>query len=657
MEQLSHCSFPIPSHVREIVETVNAQNRDSFWIFVFPDESDVSSMTAALECGISPTFSGRVSATFSASSSTAALPRITHAFANSLLLFALCLSDDCSEEHAESIRNLLLRIISFNAVAIHGRCHCSDCKYRWCGQLNCDFSTTARSSCSTTASASYTLFHLTANLRDVPLRVLKNDLTCFLRSNRHAEWVCVYDLLYPHTQQIDLQISYGDLKKVWSDRIPSSTKRRLLSSDALQDGFESFSYRHRSRYGVSSDVDVTDSRESYFRTNFFLVRNSDENHIPCESPTLLRFVYHQPSTFDVDGVRKILGELNSEQLAKLCTISGTGVVSINANRYELYLACGHVEGALTAPDNDNNSWSPQDVVAERALSNILVSSTERARRLLSWWWGVSSDQLEFGNYSIIISFEDVPAQILHIDLRKGYWQCAVALTDNFQSTDVYQGSTPTVLDTLNGTFSLETARRLLGYIELSEMLQNFSELLEPIDRLQQMTKSVSDNELLQRGTLSVVTGGVVHRGCSSRDERAVMFFTAWTKNLAPYDRDEQWSVVHIYLEILNAVQKRKSYREIDTRRVLESFGRTYCSPLCNFHTEFEQKKRNGSFVCSEQQWDFMTRCAHCFERDDEAHEPAVCVSQLARDITTHGHYGDSGNCILEAISSYTRYPK
>lgn len=138
-----------------------------------------------------------------------------------------------------------------------------------------------------------------------------------------------------------------------------------------------------------------------------------------------------PPQDDPDGVVALLRELNAtlekedirQRLDKLIDDDDESVRLIQAGRYEFFLYAG---GKATSAFDEITKQMPPDT-KQRILSYAATSAAEDPRL-------EGGLNYQFGNFSLIVSYGQVPAQAPHIDVVKPNHQFGLIVTDGAQGT-------------------------------------------------------------------------------------------------------------------------------------------------------------------------------------------------------------------------------
>ena len=260
-----------------------------------------------------------------------------------------------------------------------------------------------------------------------------------------------------------------------------------------------------------------------------------------------------PPQDDPDGVVALLRELNAtletndvrQRLDKLVDDDDESVRLIQAGRYEFFLYAG---GKETSAFDEITKHMPPDT-KQRILSYAATSAAEDPRL-------EGGLNYQFGNFSLIVSYGQVPAQAPHIDVVKPNHQFGLIVTDGAQGTLV-----PEKLETnvrkvddliviwqkLGVEFGLELPHKLAIALRadatVRKLVASFGDVLLPQKNFDHMVGSPS----LAAGSILSLPGNQVHGapGITDADSfRAIIFFSAWpTGSIAvgAYDADTQYT--------------------------------------------------------------------------------------------------------------------
>ena len=260
-----------------------------------------------------------------------------------------------------------------------------------------------------------------------------------------------------------------------------------------------------------------------------------------------------PPQDDPDGVVALLRELNAtlekedvrQRLDKLIDDDDESVRLIQAGRYEFFLYAG---GKATSAFDEITKQMPPDT-KQRILSYAATSAAEDPRL-------EGGLNYQFGNFSLIVSYGQVPAQAPHIDVVKPNHQFGLIVTDGAQGTLV-----PEKLDTkvrkvddligiwqkLGVEFGLELPPKLAIALRadatVRKLVASFGDVLLPQKNFDHMVGCPS----LSAGSILSLPGNQVHGapGITDADSfRAIIFFSAWPTGsvaVGAYDADTQYT--------------------------------------------------------------------------------------------------------------------
>jgi len=282
-----------------------------------------------------------------------------------------------------------------------------------------------------------------------------------------------------------------------------------------------------------------------------------------------------PPKDDPDGVVALLQELNAtlekdgirQRLDKLVDDDDESVRLIQAGRYEFFL---YASGKKTSAFDEITKEMHPDT-KQRILSYAATSAAEDPRL-------EGGFDYQFGNFSLIVSYGQVPAQAPHIDVVKPNHQFGLIVTDGAQGTLV-----PEKLDTKVGNvdgllaiwqklgteFGLELPPKLAIALRadatVRKLVASFGDVLLPQKNFDHMVGCPS----LSAGSILSLPGNQVHGAPGITDDnsfRAIIFFSAWpTGSIAvdAYDADTQYtgSVLSGYIVDLLWCQPNIGYNE------------------------------------------------------------------------------------------------
>lgn len=199
------------------------------------------------------------------------------------------------------------------------------------------------------------------------------------------------------------------------------------------------------------------------------------------------------------------------------------------------------------------SMSLPDDTTDRILS-YAIEQARRDPRIRD-----SNTEFKFGNFSLILSYGDVPAQAPHVDLLAPNYQFVLCLTDGSPSTYFYD------MPEKDRIRSVQDLRRLWESIQESHedpfpenlasilekcpdflaLLNDFGDVFHPNSTFKKIKRCLDS---VRVGTVLSLPGGVVHAGPATESFRAVLFFSAVPIScLAPvvaeYNPDTQFSSV------------------------------------------------------------------------------------------------------------------
>lgn len=208
---------------------------------------------------------------------------------------------------------------------------------------------------------------------------------------------------------------------------------------------------------------------------------------------------------------------------------GQGVRSIQGQRMEIYLdASSKVSTAFDRIVGEIESkHSLTDI-----RSHILDFAKTQARKDPR----IASDHV-FDNFSLLVSYDPVDAQIPHIDMVEPNYQFGLIITDNSPSTVVYEP--------VHKISTMEDVQQHL-WKDLPMSVKNAMQKRVP--QLLNAFGNVLCRDLrsfhpgyLKAGTICSMPGSVIHGGPACKEFRVVLFFSASPHGYnAPYHADTQF---------------------------------------------------------------------------------------------------------------------
>ena len=200
---------------------------------------------------------------------------------------------------------------------------------------------------------------------------------------------------------------------------------------------------------------------------------------------------------------------------------------IQGNRYEIFVAASEKSSvffdSLCEKLVDPDSSCGHSVATMRSL--LLGYCTEVSRR------DERANNLQLGNFSIIVNYDPVEDQQPHIDLLAPNHQFGCLLTDNTTGTKAYRpcGSDAyiTSASDLQRVFpeivSDGIVEAITQHRPTSQLLQGFGNVLSP------SLQEICAEPKLPTGTVLSLPGSVVHAGPASPSFRAILFFSGWVR--------------------------------------------------------------------------------------------------------------------------------
>jgi len=282
-----------------------------------------------------------------------------------------------------------------------------------------------------------------------------------------------------------------------------------------------------------------------------------------------------PPKDDPDGVVALLRELDAtlekdgvrQRLDKLIDDDDESVRLIQAGRYEFFL---YANGKATSAFDEITKDMPSDT-KQRILSYAATSAAEDPRL-------EGGLNYQFGNFSLIVSYGQVPAQAAHIDVVKPNHQFGLIITDGAQGTLVPEKLETSVRKVddllaiwqkLGKEFNLDLPPKLSIALRadatVRKLVASFGDVLLPQKNFDDMVGCPS----LSAGSILSLPGNQVHGapGIADADSfRAIIFFSAWPTGsvaVGAYDADTQYtgSVLSAYIVDLLWCQPNIGYNE------------------------------------------------------------------------------------------------
>ena len=200
---------------------------------------------------------------------------------------------------------------------------------------------------------------------------------------------------------------------------------------------------------------------------------------------------------------------------------------IQGNRVEIFISASERSSAffdsLLEQLVDPDSSSRCTVSTIRRI--LLGYCTETARR------DERTNDLQLGNFSIIVNYDPVDDQLPHIDLLAPNHQFGCLLTDNTPGTKAFQPRGSDACITSASDFqrmfpeivSDGIVRAIREDPPTSHLLQGYGNVLSPF------LQEICAEPELPAGTLLSLPGSVVHAGPASPSFRAILFFSGWVR--------------------------------------------------------------------------------------------------------------------------------
>ena len=199
-----------------------------------------------------------------------------------------------------------------------------------------------------------------------------------------------------------------------------------------------------------------------------------------------------------------------------------GIRQIQGGRYEIFLEASE-------KTSDAFDWVAEQIIKKQKVSKWYKSALEIRTGIISYAKSqaerdarTNGRSFKYGNFSLIVSYEKVDAQMKHIDLVKPNHQFALIVTDYSPGTIIYKPDQV-----------VQTVQQLKHAMpDLPRSLENdMHKDPQTVDLLCQYGSVLSPNfeealkpSALRSGTLCSMPGSVVHAGPASNKFRAVTFF-------------------------------------------------------------------------------------------------------------------------------------
>jgi hypothetical protein len=248
--------------------------------------------------------------------------------------------------------------------------------------------------------------------------------------------------------------------------------------------------------------------------------------------------------------------------------AASSIVQIQSNRYEIYAQCEKKSSVVFdwlcqetctkgAKDANECFTSPSEV--KDAILSYAKQQAKRDKRI-----GGRNKKMNyiFDNFSLIVNYGLVGAQIPHIDTLLPNFQFGLVMTDESPVTIAYRATNQikSVKDIREHAWtdlplSLETAMEKNR--KLVERLINFGNVLSP--ELEPDSNIDSTNSH-PGGTLLALPGSEVHAGPECEKYRALLFFTACPHNdiKKKYDADTQFYASLLCCEFISQLWEKIS---------------------------------------------------------------------------------------------------
>jgi hypothetical protein len=323
---------------------------------------------------------------------------------------------------------------------------------------------------------------------------------------------------------------------------------------------------------------------------------------------------HPPSKDDevVEILRRINQMLQERQVKKdlekaILEDSDSSVRRIQGGRLEIFL------------DADKKKTTAFDtILGKRLPKNAKQKVLQFAREQARLDPRVGSNY-QFGNFSLIVTFDKCEAQAPHIDLVQPNFQFGLIVSEGSPGTLFYETPehvrTPEELakrweDMAKSIgedypYPTEMPPALMEALRKDEgartLLDYFGDVLIPE---RQVLDRMLSRESLRTGSLLSLPGSVLHAGPRADEFRAVVFFSAWQigSDIAEYDPDIQYTGVMLAGHLLSILWRRDNigYKErhyllqrlvqyVEGSTVRGMWGHFGAGQLANFVGNIEEK--------------------------------------------------------------------
>ncbi len=207
-----------------------------------------------------------------------------------------------------------------------------------------------------------------------------------------------------------------------------------------------------------------------------------------------------------------------------------GVRMIQGGRFEIYLS---VSGKCCKAFDWIEKTMSKEHQIDNIRSHILSFAVSQARKDPR----IASKDFVFDNFSLLVNFDPVKAQLPHLDMVEPNFQFGLIITADSPGTTVYEP--------VNQIRNMEDVKKHLwkdAPQAVSTLMQSRAQLL-----LNEYGNVLCPDlrcyypGLLSCGTLCSIPGSVIHAGPACEKFRAVLFFSASPRDYsAPYHADTQY---------------------------------------------------------------------------------------------------------------------
>ena len=291
-------------------------------------------------------------------------------------------------------------------------------------------------------------------------------------------------------------------------------------------------------------------------------------------------------SFLTDNPAKV--KMISDLLNSLCVYGDpqlTGVRMINGGRYELF---------MDAPNMADVALRKLIRLAKEVLGSSLqtIAENEVLERIKTY--AVSQAMLDprtnhhrFGNFGFILSYTQVKAQDVHIDLSESeHLQCALmASTKSFATSECeakFQVATAEDLNRIWTDVPAGVVKKIGEDSANKPLLQSFGSILGECRKVNTDTRGA----VAKIGTVTTLPGMVPHRGPPSAKPRMVLFFTATPlQDDREYDVNVQYGKIGLIHELLaiNWVSFNKEEKAYMLQKLATSLTSANVGHLTNSH--------------------------------------------------------------------------